>query len=116
MSSDSTNPLEARIISTNVGYFLREFSISRTKYTPMGKSEVELADHVVLVGDVLFLIQSKSRDAPSSDPEREAKWYRDNVKRRALEQIRSTLAQLSRRRPFPTTVERPRKSRETSRA
>ncbi len=101
MSSSHTNALEERIISTNVGFFLREFSISRTKYTPPGKSEVELADHVVLVGDILFIIQSKNRDVPSSDPVREAKWYRDNVKRIAAEQIRSTLAQLKSAPPFP---------------
>lgn len=101
MPTASTNPLEARLIATNVGYFLREFSISQTKYTPPGRSEIELADQVILIDDVLFLIQAKNRDAPSSDEVREAKWYRDVVKRQAVQQLRSTLIQLQSVPPLP---------------
>jgi len=97
----TTNPLEERLISTNVGYFLREFSISRTKYTPPGGSEIEFADHVILIGDILFLIQAKNREVPSPDREREKKWYRDVVRRQAVGQLRHTLEQLRNAPPFP---------------
>jgi hypothetical protein len=46
--------LSAFVASLNANLFLREFSFARTCFTPPGGTEVELADHVVRVGDLLL--------------------------------------------------------------
>jgi hypothetical protein len=91
---------ESRVVATNVGYFLRDFSISKTRYVPEGRTEIEFADQVILVGDVIFLIQMKNRDAPSEDGGRERAWYRENVWSHAVKQIRDTLTQVEKIPPF----------------
>ena len=95
------NPLEARLAATNIGFFLREFSISELEYTPEGGSEVEFADHVVLIGDILFVVQAKRRESPDADQTRDRSWHRKVVAGDAVRQIRQTLARIATAPAFP---------------
>lgn len=81
--------LSAFVASLHSNLFLREFSFARTCFTPSGGTEVELADHVVRVGDLLFLYQLKERDAAATGGV-EA-WIRNKVVKKASRQIRSTI-------------------------
>lgn len=103
MSSSQRAPsvntsLEDRVARTNAGFFLREFSFSRTHFSPPGRSEVELADHVVSLDDVLLVFQFKERSDATNDPLQEASWYEKKVARKATKQVRDTLEHLARHR------------------
>ena len=52
-----TTLLSSFVASLNANVFLREFSFSRTRFKPVGGTEVELADHVVRIVDLVFLYQ-----------------------------------------------------------
>lgn len=84
--------LSAFIASLNANVFLREFSFARTRFTPPRKTEVELADHVVRLGDLLFLYQLKERDAVATGGV--DAWIRNKVLKKATKQIRSTMTLL----------------------
>lgn len=43
--------LEEFLARFNENLFFREFSFSQTKFTPLPKSELELADHIVWLDD-----------------------------------------------------------------
>ena len=90
-----TDLLETRIAGTNAGFFLREFSYSKTLFRPAGASEIEIADHVVAIGDMLFLFQLKRREQPTGDPDAEATWFAKKVIKKGSKQIRDTLSYLS---------------------
>jgi hypothetical protein len=97
-SPSGRTPLEERVARTNAGFFLREFSFSRTHFSPPGRSEVELADHVVSLDDVLLVFQFKERCDATDDPVQEASWYEKKVVRKATKQVRDTLEHFSRHR------------------
>ncbi len=86
--------LSLRLASTNAEFFLREFSFSRTQFTPPGATEVELADHVVCFDDHLLVYQFKERQGPTNQAHAEERWFDRNVARKATRQIRDTLALL----------------------
>jgi hypothetical protein len=90
-----TENLQGAIAASNVGFFLREFSFSRTTFTPRGGTEVELADHVVSVGDVLLLFQMKQRTEATDDPASENTWFEKKVRKQAIRQLRDTLDYLA---------------------
>src|SRR5271156_6606742 len=72
--------------------FLEEFVFSRNKFTPPASSELELADAVVLLGDVLLIFQIKERlvDRRAS-VSAEQKWFKKKVLGEATKQVRDTL-------------------------
>lgn len=84
--------LSAFVSSLHSNLFLREFSFARTCFTPPGYTEVELADHLVRVGDLLFLYQLKERDAGATGAVEV--WIRNKVVKKATRQIRSTIGLL----------------------
>lgn len=86
--------LENKIASGNVAFFIEEFSFSRSEFTPLGKSELELADHLVVFDDVVLAYQMKERSAATSDPAAEAAWFEKKVLKKATSQIRDTVALL----------------------
>jgi hypothetical protein len=72
--------------------FLEEFVFARNKFNPTASSEVELADAVVLLGDVLLIYQIKERSlADAGDTDAERRWFESKVCRKATKQIRNTL-------------------------
>lgn len=75
--------------------YLEEFVFPSSKFTPLGKSEVELADAVVALDDTLFIYQIKERDLGSAgDEDAERKWFNKKVLKEATRQIRETLQYL----------------------
>lgn len=87
--------LEQYISELNSNVFFREFSFGRNKFSPIPKSELEFADQVVWLDDLLIAYQLKERNVPgSTSPEKEEKWFNDSVVRDATKQIRNTLGYL----------------------
>lgn len=61
--------------------FLEEFVFSRNKFSPPSPSELEFADAVVMLGNVLFICQIKERSAEQSgDEDAERRWFQSKVR------------------------------------
>jgi hypothetical protein len=88
----------------NADVFLREFSFSQTQFKPPGGTEVELADHVVRIGQLLFVYQLKERDPSGTAPIE--KWLKDKVLRKATKQIGDTVRLLGTGHPVMIANER----------
>jgi hypothetical protein len=89
------NALEQYTSKLNSNVFFREFSFARNTFSPKPRKELEFADHVVWVEDLLFAFQSKERNVSgNTNPKNEEKWFNDNVVREATKQIRNTLKYL----------------------
>ncbi|MCA0035326.1 hypothetical protein [Mesorhizobium sp. B263B2A] len=87
--------------------FLEEFTFSRTKFSPPASSEVEFADAVVMLGDVLLIYQIKERgSADAGDAEAERRWFESKVRGRATKQVRETLRYLRSCPDIPVPNER----------
>jgi hypothetical protein len=87
--------------------FLEEFVFARNKFTPPSSSEIEFADAVVMLGDVLIIYQIKERspnDAGGEEDERG--WFEGKVLRKATKQVRDTLRYLSSYSDIPVPNER----------
>jgi len=79
----------------NSAYFFREFTYSRNTFRPTPRGELELADKVVWLDDLLIVSQIKERNAPvGTAPDRERRWFADEVLKKATRQIRDTLGYL----------------------
>jgi hypothetical protein len=75
--------------------FLEEFVFARNKFSPPSSSELELADAVVLLGDVLLIYQIKERSpGEAGDAAAERRWFESKVLGRATKQVRDTLRYL----------------------
>jgi hypothetical protein len=75
--------------------FLEEFVFARNKFKTPANQELELADAVVMIGDVLFIYQIKERtNSRKVDVSAERKWFKDKVLREAMKQVRDTLGYL----------------------
>src|SRR5437660_365304 len=75
--------------------FLEEFVFARNKFSPPSASELEFADAVVMLGDVLFIYQIKERspvDAGNAAAER--RWFNAKVVGNGTRQVRDTLRYL----------------------
>lgn len=72
--------------------FLEEFVFAGSKFAPASSSELEFADAVVLLGDVLLIFQIKERARDGAGNESmERKWFQEKVLKKATKQIRNTL-------------------------
>ena len=75
--------------------FLEEFVFSRTKFAKTPSEQVEFADAVVLLGDVLLIFQIKERSVnQGADTVAEGRWFKSKVLRQATKQVRDTLTYL----------------------
>ncbi len=75
--------------------FLEEYVFPRSKFRTPDRLELELADAVVALGDVLLICQIKERDPESvGDEETERRWFRNAVLKDATKQVRNTLRYL----------------------
>lgn len=75
--------------------FLEEFVFARNKFSPPSSSEIELADAVVMLGDVLLIYQIKERPpSQAGDEGAERTWFKSKVLGKATKQIRDTLSHL----------------------
>lgn len=87
---------EEAVGNLNADYFFQEFTFSSNTFKPTPQAELELADKVVWLGDLLIAYQIKEREAPANTtPQRERRWFEDEVVKKATRQIRDTLSYLS---------------------
>jgi hypothetical protein len=94
VSPEQQDPFETIFTRTTSGFFLREFCFSTTEFSPWGQSEVELADFVIQLDELLMVFQVKTREGRSTDPDRERAWFQDKVVGTATRQVRDTLMYL----------------------
>ncbi|MHB8967464.1 MAG: hypothetical protein ACYC5A_02600 [Thermoleophilia bacterium] len=85
-------PTESEIIlaSINQNIFFSEFSFAKNKFTPQGGSEVEFADHVIKIDDLMMVYQAKQRNRVDGSAENEEKWFKKEVLGTAAKQVRDT--------------------------
>ena len=83
--------LEELIAQLNANIFLKEFSFSKNNFTPKGSSELELADHVIWLDDLMIVYQFKERTGGKSSVNSEKKWFEKKILQNAKNQIRDTL-------------------------
>lgn len=86
---------EEDIAGLNELFFFREFTFSKNTFRPKPHAEVEFADNVIWLDDLAILYQLKERNAPTTTtPEKEKKWFDNDVLGKATKQIRNTLKYL----------------------
>lgn len=79
------------LAALNEWHFFREFVYSQTTFRPAPKQEVELADNIVCLGDILIAYQLKQREhLAGSDAATERRWFESKVLGKATRQIRDT--------------------------
>lgn len=88
--------LEQVVSGINENIFFREFSFSRNKFSPPQEPELELADHVVWLDDLLITFQLKERNLVEEHTDHtERTWFQNKVLKKATKQIRDTLQYLN---------------------
>jgi hypothetical protein len=98
---------EEQINDLNELYFYREFTFAKTTFRPSPKEELELADSVVWLDDLLILFQLKEREvAGETTEEAEAKWFEKKVLGLATRQIRDTMRYLDENSSITITNQR----------
>lgn len=84
--------LEDYLAELNANIFLKEFSFAKNQFSPSPGEELEFADHVTWLDDLLLLYQLKERGGVKSTSENSEKnWFENKVLKKATKQIRDTL-------------------------
>src|SRR5262245_6535222 len=84
-----------QLATLNEWHFFREFTYSKTTFRPSPTQELELADSLVWIGNLLLAYQVKERMLDGdTDPDQEARWFERKVLGRATRQVRDTLTYL----------------------
>ena len=88
--------LEEHLASLNENIFFKEFSFSRNEFSPQQNSELEFADHVIWLDELLITFQLKERAAQLGNHTRatETKWFEKKVVGLGTKQIRETVRYL----------------------
>ena len=88
---------EEQLARLNEHYFFREFVFSKNTFRPSPEQQLELADNILWLHDLLIVYQLKERDVPrDSTAEGEARWFSRKVVGLGTRQIRDTLTFLER--------------------
>jgi hypothetical protein len=87
-NTDKTAQFIASVLNSLL--FFEEFVFAKNKFIPNGQSEVEFADAVVALDDVLIIMQIKER-VGAGDADAERKWFEKKVIGSATKQVRDTL-------------------------
>jgi len=86
---------EENIAKLNELFFFREFTFSETTFRPTTTREIELADNVIWLDELLIVFQLKEREASNiKTSEDEKQWFDNKVRKKATKQIRDTLQYL----------------------
>lgn len=89
-------PFADELAALNEWYFFREFTYSRNTFQPPSNQEVELADNLIWLGDLLIAYQLKEREVvPGANAETEKRWFVRKVLKLATRQVRDTLGYLN---------------------
>jgi len=87
-----TNIAEEYVRVVNDNLFLREFTFTENELKTKDNQEVELADNIVWLDEILLLIQVKWRNPKNiGTEEQEIKWFKNKVLNVAKGQIKSTI-------------------------
>jgi hypothetical protein len=87
---------EDSIGQLNAAFFFREFSFSSNTFKPDPSAQVELADQVVWLDELLIAAQIKERNAPlRTTADKEKRWFTDEVVKKATRQMKDTLSYLN---------------------
>lgn len=82
---------EETLANLNEWHFFREFVYSENTFSPTPQKELELADSLLWLGDILVAYQLKERAAPKKATENtERQWFEQKVIRDATRQMRDT--------------------------
>lgn len=101
---ESAEHLISKVVNSVV--FFEEFVFAKNKFKSAPGVELELADAVVALDDVLLVMQIKERsDGIASTPEIEQKWFQRKVVGAATRQIRDTLRYLAEHNEIKLTNE-----------
>jgi len=86
---------EDKLAALNEWHFFKEFTYSKNTFCPQPSQQVELADAIIWIGDLLVIYQVKEREQQSkTTAEDERRWFEKKVLGRATRQVRDTLAYL----------------------
>ena len=86
---------EDELTALNEWYFFGEFTYSKMTFRPAPSQEVELADSIVWIGNLLVVYQLKEREAQSATTiDAEKRWFERKVLGKATRQVRDTLKYL----------------------
>ena len=82
-------------------YFYNELVQDELKFKPAGRTEVELADLIVNLGETILAIQLKARDEneQTNNMEKESKWL-DSKSKKAKKQVKDTIEYISNGEPL----------------
>lgn len=87
------NKAENSISTINTNVFFNEFTFCKNDFKALNsKLQLEFADNVVWLDDLLFIYQIKERDNDNSSDDQ--KWYNNKVINKGVKQIKSTLSYL----------------------
>lgn len=88
-------PFADALASLNEWHFFREFVFSRTTFRPVPEKELELADNLVWLGDILVAYQLKERElVRDANSDTEKRWFEKKILGNATRQIRDTVRYL----------------------
>jgi hypothetical protein len=86
---------ENHVNSINQRFFFKEFTFSSNEFVdPESKQKLEVADHIIWLDYILFIVQIKQRN--SNDPDSAEKWFKNKVLNKAVKQVKSTHSYLDR--------------------
>lgn len=76
------NKSERLLSAFSENYFFKDLLIDDLHYTPYGSSEIEVADLLINLGDVIIAIQLKERNEAdkTNDDQLESKWLQRKCK------------------------------------
>ena len=105
---EKLNKTEDMISSINQSIFFEEFTYSENNFrTSIDNQELQLADSVVWLEDILFIIQIKDRNLKNvKDSESEENWFKSKVIKKASWQINKTISFLNSYSDITITNER----------
>ena len=84
------------LAALNEWHFFREFAYSCNTFQPSPGKEVELADNLTWLGDLLIAFQLKERElVPNASAETEKRWFEKKVLKQATRQVRDTVHYLT---------------------
>ena len=86
-------------------YFYKELVYSDLKFIPTGGTEIELADLIINLEDIILAIQLKERNEKdrTQDKNIEEKWLRKKCKK-AKEQVKDTISYIGSEKVFFTNA------------
>jgi len=90
-----------QIAALNEWHFFSEFTYSKPTFCPLPSQQVELADSIMWIANILLVYQLKEREPRSNpSPEAERRWFEKKVLGKATKQVRDTLSYLKTASPI----------------